>query len=168
MTDASASSLWNSYIERGKSERLRSETGRSVVSREDQAPDITPFGIVRWYMHPDMDDVVDKALYFLELEIPPDSRSGKLHHQGGIVHAVVEGSGYTILDGTRYDWEQTDLIAIPSKVYGVTFQHYNPGPEPARLVMTWPNFDSALGPAMGVAMDVVEPAPEYEEKAKAR
>lgn len=155
--------LWDSYIRRSREERTRKQTGQSVVSRDELEPELTPFGFLRWYMHPDLEHVVDRALYFFELEIPGASRSGKLRHQGGLVHLVVEGHGHTIFRDERYDWEALDVIAIPPDKDGVTFQHFNDGSTPSRLVVAFPNYDSPLGPELGVDMDVVEPAPEYTE-----
>jgi hypothetical protein len=117
--------------------------------------------MVRWYLHNDLADPVTRALYFFELEIPAGSRSGLLRHQGGIVHLVVAGSGYTEYDGGRHEWTKRDVIAMPVRPEGVTFRHVNDGTGPARMVVAWPNLDSALGAEAGVAMDVLEPAPEY-------
>lgn len=155
--------LWDSYITRAREERARKQEGRSIVSRDELSPELSPLGLLRWYMHPDIEDVVDRALYFFELEIPPGSRSGKLFHQGGIVHLIVEGQGHTVFDGEKYDWEELDVVAIPPKVFGVNIQHFNDGDKPVRMVVTFPNFDSPIGPELGVAMDVVEACPEYEE-----
>ena len=104
---------------------------------------------------------VTKALYFCELEIPAGSRSGRLRHQGGMVNLVVQGSGYTRLDDVDHEWEQRDVIALPVRPDGVLFQHFNNGTGVARLVFAWPNLDSAFGPGAGVAMEVLEPAPEF-------
>lgn len=153
--------LWDDYIGRARAERDRKHNGRSVVSRDELTAELTPLGYLRWYMHPAIPDVVDQALYFAELEIPAGSRSGKLFHQGGIVHLVVEGHGHTVLDGQEHAWESFDVIAIPARLDGVSIQHFNDGPGPVRMVLTFPNYDSALGPELGVAMDVPEPCPEY-------
>jgi len=51
--------------------------------------------------------------------------SGKHVHQGGIVIFVLEGKGYTVVDGVRYDWEKGDLIVLPIKPGGCEHQHFN-------------------------------------------
>src|SRR3990170_178264 len=51
--------------------------------------------------------------------------SGKHVHQGGIVIFVLEGKGYTVVDGVRYDWEKGDLIVLPIKPGGGEHQHFN-------------------------------------------
>lgn len=155
-----SASLWADLFERALKDRQRKQEGKTVISYEDIEPETTPFGTVRWYMHPALEEVVDRSFYFFELEIPPGSRSGKLRHQGNIVHLVVQGRGYTELDGVRHDWDPLDVIAVPPRPDGVVFQHFNHGEEPVRMLVTFPNFDSPLGPELGVAMDVLEPCPE--------
>jgi hypothetical protein len=158
MTD----SLWDSIIQRSLDERTRVTTGNNTVRRRDLEPEITPFGVLRWYLHNDLQSPVTHSLYFCEIEIPVGSRSGKLRHQGGMVHLVVQGSGYTVFDGAEHEWASRDVVAMPVRPEGVVFQHVNNGTRPARMVISWPNWDSSLGPEGGVAMEVLEPAPEFE------
>ena len=156
-------SLWDDYVGRALSERERRLSSEFTVSRDDLAAEVTPFGILRWYLHPRLVTRATSALYCFELEIPAGSRSGRLRHPGGIVHFVAQGSGYTTFDDADHRWEKMDLIGIPARPEGVEFQHFNDGPGPARLVLTLPNFDSSLGAGLGAALDVVEPCPEYQE-----
>ena len=161
MTNPQTETLWDSIVRRARAERSLATNGRTTIRRNQLAPEMTPFGQLRWYLHNDLTDPVTRAIYFCELEIPAGSRSGKIQHQGGMVHLVVEGRGYTMLDGERHDWEKRDAIALPIRPAGLVFQHFNDGTGPARMVISWPNYDSALGPESGVALEVLEPAPEY-------
>ena len=62
------------------------------------------------------------------------TRSGKHRHQGGLVIYVLEGKGYSVVDGERKDWEKGDLVLLPMKPEGVEHQHFNLDPaEPAHL-----------------------------------
>lgn len=54
--------------------------------------------------------------------------SGKHVHQGGLCIFVLDGAGYTVVDGERYDWEAGDLIVLPVKPGGVEHQHFNKDP----------------------------------------
>src|ERR1700758_1824353 len=56
------------------------------------------------------------------------TRSGKHRHQGGLVIYVLEGKGYSIVDGERKDWEKGDLVLLPMKPEGVEHQHFNLNP----------------------------------------
>lgn len=51
--------------------------------------------------------------------------SGKHVHQGGLAIFVLEGRGYTVVDGVRYDWQAGDLILLPIKPGGCEHQHFN-------------------------------------------
>jgi gentisate 1,2-dioxygenase len=53
------------------------------------------------------------------------THSGKHRHQGGLVIYVLEGRGYSVVDGERKDWEKGDLLLLPIKPGGVEHQHYN-------------------------------------------
>ena len=154
-------SLWDSIIRRSGAERSRVETGRNTVRRDEITPEVTPFGLLRWYLHNDLDAPVTHSLYFCELEIPVGSRSGRLRHQGGMVHLVVQGSGHTLFDGEEHEWAARDVVALPVRPDGVIFQHVNTGTGPVRMVVAWPNLDSSIGPEGGVAMEILEPAPEF-------
>lgn len=152
-------SLFDQTLVRARVERKRREAGKDLITRDETSHDVNSFGILRWYLNPDLEIPSTRALYFAELEIPAGSRTGKLYSQGGQVHFVLEGKGHTIVDGETYEWESEDVIAIPVREDGITFQHFSDGEETVRMVMTWPNLDSALGAEGGVAMAIVEPAP---------
>ncbi|NJD27414.1 MAG: cupin domain-containing protein [Chloroflexi bacterium] len=157
-----ARTLFEEVFERAEVERARRASSKNLITRDECQAEISPMGVQRWYLHPRLDTPSTQALYFHELEIPVGSRSGKLFCQGGIVHLVLEGEGYTEVDGERHSWEAEDLIAIPIREYGVTYQHVNTGSTPVRMVVAWPNLDSAIGPEGGVEMKVLENAPEFE------
>jgi hypothetical protein len=80
-----------------------------------------------------------------------------------LVNLVVEGEGYTLAGGVRYDWVTEDVVAIPAKPDGVEVQHFAAEGTTARIVMAWPNFDSGLGAGLGIDLAVLEPAPGYAE-----
>jgi hypothetical protein len=154
-------SLFERTLQSALAERERRAAGNDLISRETLSAEVSTFGIMRWYLHPELEAPSTRALYFCELEIPEGSRSGTLFCQGGFVHFVLEGTGYTTVDGEDYAWEPEDIIAIPVRENGITFKHVNTGTGFVRMVIAWPNHDSALGAEGGVAMAVVEVAPEY-------
>ena len=55
--------------------------------------------------------------------------SGKHIHQGGLAIFILEGKGYTVVDGVRYDWKKGDLLLLPLKPGGVEHQHFNEDPD---------------------------------------
>lgn len=157
-----AKTLFEKTLEAARVERERVARGKDLISRDDCPPETNPMGIMRWYLHPALEEPSTRALYFHELEIPMGSRSGLLRCQGGIIHFVLEGSGYTEVNGEEHEWESGDVIAIPIMEAGVVYRHVNTGLGPVRMLVAWPNYDSANGPEGGVHMDVLEPAPEYQ------
>jgi len=38
---------------------------------------------------------------------------------------VLEGRGYSLVEGERFDWEAGDLLLLPMKPGGVAHQHFN-------------------------------------------
>jgi hypothetical protein len=153
--------LFEQTLAAAKAERERVAAGSHLITRDESIAEISPLGITRWYLHPTLMTPSTSALYFCEIEIPESSRTGKLQCQGGQVHLVLIGNGHTVVDGVAHEWERLDGVVIPVKEYGVTFQHFNDGIGPARLLMAWPNLDSAIGAGGGVDMEIVEPAPEW-------
>lgn len=75
------------------------------------------------------------------------SRSGRHRHQGGLCIYVVEGTGWTTVDGVRYDWQEGDLILLPIKPEGVEHQHFNaePGTPCKWLAMIYVPWVNAFG-----------------------
>jgi hypothetical protein len=74
---------------------------------------------------------------------------------------VLDGQGHTVVDGVTHSWQHEDVIALPIRERGITYQHVNTGGTTARLLVVWPNLDSALGPEGGVEMAVLEDSPDF-------
>lgn len=66
----------------------------------------------------------------LRAEIPPGARTGKHVHGEEAIH-VLTGSGFSVIDGGRYDWKAGTTLHIP---YGAAHQHVNTGTAPAHYV----------------------------------
>ncbi len=74
---------------------------------------------------PDLKNTVLQGWEVFEVEIPPGSYTGKHRHQGGIAIFILEGKGYTIIEGKRFDWKAGDLVLLPLLPGGVGHQHFN-------------------------------------------
>lgn len=160
--------LFERTLSDAAAERARRLAGQSLLTREGAKLETNPMGIMRWYLHPELEGASTKSLYCHELEIPAGSKTGRLRCQGGVLHYVLDGAGYTDLDGVRHEWCAGDVIAIPIKELGVAYQHFNTGPEAVRMLVVRPNFDSALGPEAGVEMTMLEDSPEFVAARKAK
>lgn len=91
--------------------------------------------------------------------------SGKHRHQGGIQLFVLEGEGYTVVDGVKVEWEKWDLIILPVKPNGCEHQHYNKVPgKPAKWMAFeyWP-----FARVLGNLFEQVENSPDWKEKRQA-
>lgn len=63
-------------------------------------------------------------------EIPPRSKTGAHSHGEEAIH-IVQGSGYSVIEGVRYDWRKGSVLAIP---FGAPHQHFNPTEQPVRYL----------------------------------
>ncbi len=85
--------------------------------------------------------------------------SGIHRHQGGLAIFILDGEGYTIVDGERYDWTAGDLLLLPIKPGGVGHQHFNRDPNrPARWLAMIP---MAFQQYLGSEVVQLEESPEW-------
>jgi quercetin dioxygenase-like cupin family protein len=56
-------------------------------------------------------------------EIPPGCHTGKHKHGEESIH-IVQGSGFSIINGVRYDWHTGGTLVVP---FGAEHQHFNTG-----------------------------------------
>ncbi len=112
----------------------RSRTAKIVVRRSDRAEEMTRQGRLRYYLNrTTLDDTVLKDWNVFTHELR--TRSGKHRHQGGLAIYVIEGKGYTVVEGRRQDWESGDLVLLPIQPGGVEHQHFNlNGDAPSRWI----------------------------------
>jgi len=153
--------LWDEMMRIRDAERVRISKATAVIDGENTAREITPMGIIRWYIHSALEDPAIRTYFLWMHEIPPGSRTGRVKHQGGRIHYVWKGQGYTVVDGVSHEWEQGNVIALPIKDGGIEYQHFNTSNEDALLLTAELNLVSALGVEWGAHFEVVEPAPEY-------
>jgi mannose-6-phosphate isomerase-like protein (cupin superfamily) len=89
------------------------------------------------------------------------TRSGKHTHQGGLVIYVLEGKGYSVVDGERKDWEKGDLVLLPMKPEGVEHQHFNADPSKPAL---WAAFiHIPIQEYLASDLKQNEPSPDFKE-----
>ena len=102
-------------------------TGKIVVKLEDCKQELSRQGRLRFYLDPYIEDRTPlKGWTVFTHEIR--TMSGKHRHQGGLIIYVIDGKGYSVVDGERIDWEEGDLLLLPIKPNGVEHQHFNSDP----------------------------------------
>ena len=160
-----AQTRYQELIQLRDEERNRVAGSTVCVKGQELSWEMNPQGLMKWYMHPNIDLTAHKFLIFYAQKIPPAGRSGKQKCQGGVVFVVVEGKGYSLLDEVRYDWKEGDLLQLPIKLEGVVFQHFNTSEnEPALLIAAEPNLVATVGVDRGSGFEQLEAAPKYKNK----
>jgi mannose-6-phosphate isomerase-like protein (cupin superfamily) len=141
----------------------------NVVKGRDLSWELNRQGRMKWYMHPDKTDTPIRTQLIWVQEILPGSRSGRQLHPGGLVHFFLKGSGYSIVDGVRLSWTAGDCLALPQRLNGVEYQHFNPSrEEPCEFIAMMPNILETLGADGGARLEQLDVAPEYARAQSAR
>ena len=156
-----AANLWNEIIAMRDRQREDRSGAIQIVKRANLPAEKSDLGTLRWYMHPSLPKLALSTLLFYELEIPPASRSGRLKFQGGQVLFVVEGNGYTVIDGVKHHWETGDVLNLPLRRHGIIVQHFNSDDaNVARLVATEANMLACTTVDRGSGFELLEKAPD--------
>jgi hypothetical protein len=163
--DLSTHNYWGELLKLRDEQRERMKNAIQVVRGEDLPQEVNRQGLMRWYLHPNIKDTVLSTLMFFEQEIPPNSRSGRLKFGGGQVMYILEGKGYTLIDGVKHPWEAGDVLNLPLRKEGIIIQHVNESPdEPAKFVAAEPNFFECTTVDRGTGFEQLEDAPEFRRK----
>ncbi len=122
-------SLFERTMKAGEDWRERAFTKQIVIRDEDVEYDLGRQGRIKFYINRDTDDKMlgvlrDWHVFLHDIR----THSGAHRHQGGLVIYVVEGEGYTEVDGVRKDWEAGDVVLLPLKPGGVVHKHFNKRP----------------------------------------
>lgn len=77
-----------------------------------------------------------QTMYIFQFCMVPGGRSQKHGHQNEALFYILEGKGYAIHDGERYDWEAGDAIIVH---LGSVHQFFNTDPQkPAKALILNP------------------------------
>jgi len=155
--------FYNETIKLRDQQRLQMKNALWLIKGKDLPWENNLHGIMRWYLHHAIDDTVVKTLNFYVQEIPKNSRSGKLRYQGNAVIFIIQGKGYTVIDGVKYEWEADDVIQLPLRRDGVIFQHVNSGDIPVRLAFCEPNLMHATMVDRACGFDQIEISPDFDK-----
>jgi hypothetical protein len=159
--ELSKHNYWNELIALRDAQRQQRASAVQVVRRRDLPRETNAQGLMRWYMHPAIKDIALSPLSIFEQESPSRSRSGRLQFQGGQIIFVIEGEGYTVIDGVKHPWKTRDVLNLPLKKDGIIVQHFNTSEQlAARLLVVEPNLYAATTVDRGCGFEQLEPAPE--------
>jgi hypothetical protein len=153
---------WDELLALRDRQRAQTKDALQVVKQADLPLETNRQGLMRWYLHPSIKDTVINVMMFFQQEIPPGSRSGRLKFQGGQVMMILEGQGYTTIDGVKHQWEAGDVVNLPLRSDGIIVQHFNTDPEkPAKFIAAEPNWFESTTVDRGSGFEQLEDAPEY-------
>jgi quercetin dioxygenase-like cupin family protein len=65
-----------------------------------------------WRVGPGDEQFVTQSLQIHFVELPPGGSNHGHGHQNEALFYILEGKGYEIHDGQRYDWQQDDLVVV--------------------------------------------------------
>jgi gentisate 1,2-dioxygenase len=136
-------------LERGadlsEGERAEAEREKAAAARRRQSPPFIRRDQIRLkrsshrgvYIGEIVNPVLGSDSHILAAEIhhlPPGAHTDRHRHAERVVH-VMTGSGYSIIDDERYEWQPGDSLHIKT---GVWHQHFNSGSEPANFFVGSP------------------------------
>jgi quercetin dioxygenase-like cupin family protein len=76
-----------------------------------------------WRIGPGDDPYLTQTLQVHFVELPPGSSNHGHGHQNEAAFYILEGAGYEIHDGQRYDWKKGDLVFVHTDS---VHRHFNP------------------------------------------
>lgn len=155
--------LWDELIQLRDQQRKDLEKSVWLIKGKELPLENNKQGIMRWYMHPLLKGTCINTMQIYIQEIPPGSRSGRIHHPGNQVIYIWEGEGYTTMDGLKHHWSKDDVVQIPLRVKGVTVQHFNTDPDKtAKLICCEANTVHSQWVDRGSGFEQLEVSPDYQ------
>lgn len=85
-----------------------------------------------WRLGPGDDPFLTQTVQVHFVQLPPHSANHGHGHQNEATFFILEGRGYEIHDGQRYDWAKADLVLVHTDS---VHQHFNPYDETATALV---------------------------------
>ncbi len=85
-----------------------------------------------WMLGPGDDPFLTQSIQVHFVELAPGGANHGHGHQNEAVFYILEGRGYEIHDGQRYEWEKDDLVIVHTDS---VHKHYNADPDRRALAM---------------------------------
>lgn len=148
---------WYERYAKGIQNQASLRKGPAIVRKRDlkwEGTGMVPSAII---MHPKITGSVAQTLMAFIAEIPPGGKTGRHRHNSEAIIHILEGRGYSIFEGVRYDWEAGDTISPPANQW---HQHFNLDPNKPAVYVAVTN--DPLLEAMGILIE--EPGELLEAK----
>lgn len=86
-----------------------------ALTRYAQATEGSPHdGVLMHYVNPVTNGPVMQTMGASMQMLRPGERTRAHRHTGSYLYHVAKGSGYSIIDGRRFDWTERDIFCVPS------------------------------------------------------
>jgi quercetin dioxygenase-like cupin family protein len=144
-------------------QRRRQEQGTWLIRGEELPWELNAHGKMQWYLNPCLAYTSVQTHIFYRQEIAPGSRSGVQRHGGEKVFYILEGEGYTEVNGVRHAWKGGDVMTLPMFPEGVVYRHVNTGPGRVQLLGIERNFVHTTGVDRQSGFEQLQPCPEYRD-----
>lgn len=158
--------LFDKLLEMRDHTRKRHEKATWLIRGEELAWELNQHGKMQWYLHPCIAYTVLQTYLFFRQEIPVGSRSGLQRHGGDMIFFILQGEGYTEVDGVKHEWKAEDVMTLPLRPDGVAYRHVNTGKEPVRMIGIEPNLIHTVGLDRHSGFEQLQPCPEYRQQRK--
>lgn len=147
---------YHHYLQELVEENRLHKTTQHVIKQKERPWEKTPMGKLKYLAHyPTIPSGLRLFDCFIQ-ELPPGGRSGRHRHISEEVHFILEGRGYDIQDGVKWEWGEQDIVCIP---VNTEHQHFNSDPKrSARFVSFQPRIYHYLGHG---GFEHLEDAPDY-------
>jgi quercetin dioxygenase-like cupin family protein len=99
-----------------------------AVGHEDSSPQSR----ARWMLGPGDDPFLTQTVQVHFVEIDPGGSNGGHGHQNEAAFYILQGRGYEVHDGQRYDWSAGDLVVVHNDS---RHQHFNASPDQPALAL---------------------------------
>ena len=105
------------------------KTAEALDSLSEFPPD--PYdGVVVEYINPNNGKSANEHIGTWMQKLPVGFHSQAHRHVHSAVYHVYRGSGYSVINGTRFDWSKGDVFVVPTWAW---HEHVNTSDEPAAL-----------------------------------
>jgi hypothetical protein len=161
-SDQGSRTLYDAFLALRDEQRENTKGAPPVIKGRELKQETNQQGLMKWYMHPAIKNTALSTFMFFEQEIPPGSRSGRIRFQGGQIMIILEGKGYTLVDGVRHPWEGGDVVNLPIRGPGIVVQHFNlEKDKPAKFIAVEPNWFACTTVDRSSGFEQLENAPEF-------
>jgi gentisate 1,2-dioxygenase len=146
-------------------QRARMQKATYLIRGDELPWELNAHGKMQWYLHPCIAYTQLQTHMFYRQEIAEGSRSGVQRHGGDAVFYIIQGEGYTEVDGVRHAWKPGDLMTLPIFPQGVVYRHVNTGKGAVRLFCMERNLVHTVNVDRQSGFEQLQPCPEYRASA---